>query len=65
MAKQVGVANRRDRDRRWPQGCLIRCARGTIRYTTNGSEPRDGTLYTEPFDIEDGDVLVLPFAEID
>ncbi len=39
--------------------------RGTIRYTTNGSEPRDGTPYTEPFDIEDGDVLVRAFAEVD
>jgi hypothetical protein len=39
--------------------------RGTIRYTTNGSEPRDGTPYTEPFSIDAGDVLVRAFAEVD
>ncbi len=38
--------------------------RGTIRYTTNGSEPREGTPYTEPFLIEDGEVLVRAFAEV-
>ncbi len=37
--------------------------RGTIRYTTNGSEPREGTPYTEPFLIEDGEVLVRAFAD--
>jgi hypothetical protein len=39
--------------------------RGTVRYTTNGSEPREGTPYSEPFAIDDGDVLVRAFAEVE
>lgn len=36
--------------------------RGEIRYTLDGSEPRAGTLYTEPFPIGDGEALVRAFA---
>jgi hypothetical protein len=35
---------------------------GSIRYTLDGSEPRDGTLYEGSFKIDDGDVLVRAFA---
>ena len=36
---------------------------GTIRYTLNGSEPREGTPYAKPIEIGDGDVLLRTFAE--
>lgn len=36
--------------------------KGEIRYTLDGSEPREGTLYTVPIAIGDGDVLLRTFA---
>ena len=36
---------------------------GEIRYTLDGSEPRDGILYAEPVDIGDSEVLLRAFAE--
>jgi hypothetical protein len=39
--------------------------RGTIRYTLDFTEPRDGTEYTGPFEIGDDCVTVLTFAEAD
>ena len=36
---------------------------GEIRYTLDGSEPRDGILYDRPVDIGDGEVLLRAFAE--
>ncbi|HEY4934088.1 MAG TPA: anti-phage-associated DUF499 domain-containing protein [Terriglobales bacterium] len=42
---------------------LFVAPRGTIRYTLNGSEPRDGTVYDGPVAIDDGDVLLRAFAE--
>jgi len=36
---------------------------GTIRYTLDGSEPREGMLHDKPIEIGDGDVLVRAFAE--
>ena len=36
---------------------------GEIRYTLDGSEPRDGTIYDGPISIGDGDVLLRAFAE--
>ena len=44
---------------------LFVAPQGQIRYTLNGSEPRDGVPYDGPFDIDDGDVLVRVFAETD
>lgn len=44
---------------------LLVTPRGEIRYTIDGSEPRDGTLYTEPFEIPDSEVLIRVFAEAD
>lgn len=47
----------------------IRCVelfvapKGEIRYTLDGSEPRDGTLYDGPISIGDGEVLLRAFAE--
>jgi hypothetical protein len=37
--------------------------KGEIRYTLDGSEPRDGTVYDGPITIGDGDVLLRVFAE--
>ena len=42
---------------------LFVAPRGTIRYTLDGSEPRDGTVYDGPVAIDDGDVLLRAFAE--
>ena len=36
---------------------------GTIRYTLDGSEPREGSAYDGPVAIGDGDVLLRGFAE--
>jgi hypothetical protein len=44
---------------------LIVTPRGTIRYTLDGSEPRDGTTYTGAFEIGDSKALVCVFAECD
>jgi hypothetical protein len=39
--------------------------RGSIRYTIDGSEPREGTPYEGPVIIGDGDMLLRAFAEAD
>ncbi|PDV96873.1 anti-phage-associated DUF499 domain-containing protein [Candidatus Chloroploca asiatica] len=44
---------------------LFVAPRGTIRYTLDGSEPRDGTAYAEPIAIGDGEVILRAFAEAD
>jgi len=44
---------------------LIVAPKGTIRYTLDGSEPREGIPYTEPIAIGDGDVLLRAFAGAD
>lgn len=44
---------------------LLVAPRGTIRYTLDGTEPREGTPYTGPFDIGKDAVTVLVFAECD
>jgi hypothetical protein len=36
---------------------------GDIRYTLDGSEPREGMRYDQPVDIGDGEVLLRAFAE--
>ena len=36
---------------------------GHIRYTIDGSEPREGIAYDAPFEVGDGEVLVRGFAE--
>lgn len=36
---------------------------GTIRYTLDGSEPREGTSYEKPIPIGDGEILLRVFAE--
>jgi hypothetical protein len=40
-------------------------ARASIRYTLDGSEPRDGRPYDSPVEIGDGEVLVRAFASAD
>ena len=42
---------------------LLVAPRGEIRYTLDGSEPRDGTVYADPIAIGDGEVLLRAFAE--
>lgn len=42
---------------------LLVAPAGKIRYTLDGSEPREGTPYTEPVDIGSGEVLLRAFAE--
>jgi hypothetical protein len=41
---------------------LFVAPRGDIRYTLDGSEPREGTPYTVPVEIGDGEVLLRTFA---
>ncbi|MFM7349700.1 MAG: chitobiase/beta-hexosaminidase C-terminal domain-containing protein, partial [Erythrobacter sp.] len=41
---------------------LFVAPKGSIRYTLDGSEPREGTPYTAAFAIGDDDVLVRAFA---
>jgi hypothetical protein len=36
---------------------------GKIRYTLDGSEPRDGLAYDKPIEIGDGEILLRAFAE--
>lgn len=44
---------------------LLVSPQGSIRYTSDGSEPRDGILYEGAIAIGDGDVLIRAFAEAD
>lgn len=44
---------------------LFVAPRGAIRYTLDGSEPRDGSIYEGPISIGDGEVLLRAFAEAD
>jgi Protein of unknown function (DUF499)/Fn3 associated len=44
---------------------LFVAPRGAIRFTLDGSEPRDGMTYEKPIDIGDGDVLIRAFAAAD
>ena len=44
---------------------LFVAPKGNIRYTLDGSEPRDGTAYGGPIAVDDGEVLLRVFAEVD
>ncbi len=44
---------------------LFVAPKGVIRYTLDGSEPRDGSNYDGPISIGDGEVLLRAFAEAD
>jgi hypothetical protein len=44
---------------------LLVAPTGAVRYTLDGSEPREGLAYTEPVAIGDGEVLLRAFAEAD
>lgn len=44
---------------------LFVAPRGEIRYTLDGSEPREGSVYEGPVDIGDGEVLLRAFAVVD
>jgi hypothetical protein len=47
------------------QVTLLVAPRGAIRYTLDGSEPREGTVYAGPIEIDNGDVLLRAFADAD
>jgi hypothetical protein len=49
--------------KRWVE--LFVAPRGAIRYTFDGSEPREGLAYEGPIDIGDGDALIRVLAEAD
>lgn len=44
---------------------LFVAPRGDVKYTTDGSEPRNGTAYTGPFEISNDALTLLVFAEAD
>jgi hypothetical protein len=44
---------------------LFVAPRGNIRYTLDGSEPREGIVYTKPVEVGDGEVLLRVFADAD
>lgn len=44
---------------------LFVAPKGTIRYSLDGSEPREGIIYEGAIDIGDGEVLIRAFAETD
>lgn len=44
---------------------LLVSPRGSIRYTQDGREPRDGTPYSAPVEIGDDEVLLRAFASVD
>lgn len=44
---------------------LLAAPRGDLRYTLDGSTPRDGQVYTAPVTISDGDVVMRVFASAD
>ena len=44
---------------------LFVAPRGDIRYTLDGSEPREGTPYNAPITIDDGEVMLRAFASAD
>ncbi len=44
---------------------LFVAPKGSIRYTLDGSEPREGTPYVGPVTISDDDILLRTFAEAD
>ena len=44
---------------------LLVAPKGNIRFTLDGSEPRDGTAYQGPIPVGDGEVLLRAFAEAD
>ena len=44
---------------------LFVAPKGVIRYTLDGSEPRDGSNYDGPISIGDGEILLRAFAEAD
>lgn len=44
---------------------ILVAPRGDIRYTLDGSEPREGTPYVAPIEIGDGEVILRTFASAD
>jgi Fn3 domain-containing protein len=62
-SNKLVLRNRLFEEKGTPKVELVVAPRGTIRYTLDGSEPRDGIVYDKPVDIGDGDVLLRVFAE--
>jgi hypothetical protein len=44
---------------------LLVAPKGEIRYSLDGSEPRNGIAYSQPIAIRDGEILLRAFAEAD
>jgi hypothetical protein len=44
---------------------LFVAPKGALRYTLDGSEPREGSIYEGPISVGDGEVLLRAFAEAD
>ncbi|MDA8346579.1 MAG: DUF499 domain-containing protein [Thermaerobacter sp.] len=64
-ANEIMIRNRLDSqgDQRTVE--LFVAPLGTLRYTLDGSEPRNGTPYTGPIPIGNGNVMLAVFAEAD
>lgn len=62
---QLALRNQLLEDNGQRQVRLLVAPRGEIRYTLDGSEPRDGTPYSGPIAIGDGEVLMRVFAAAD
>ncbi len=60
---RLTIRNRFDENTRQLE--LFVAPRGTIRYTLDGSEARNGTDYTQPLVLQDGAQAVYVFAECD
>ena len=59
------LRNRLDESGRKRKVELFVAPKGNIRYTLDGSEPRNGTPYSGAFEIGNGETRVLVFAEAD
>jgi hypothetical protein len=62
-ANKLVLRNRLTEERGQRTVALLVAPAGNIRYTLDGSEPRDGVPYDTPVDIGDGEVLLRAFAE--
>ncbi len=64
-ANRLVLRNRLFEDKGERKVELLVAPRGSISYTLDGSEPRNGTPYTAPISIGNGEVLLRTFAEAD
>ncbi|MEZ4736207.1 MAG: chitobiase/beta-hexosaminidase C-terminal domain-containing protein [Caldilineaceae bacterium] len=62
-ANQLVLRNRLNENNGHRAVELLVAPTGAIRYTLDGSEPREGTPYTAPIPLGDGEILLRVFAE--